>query len=101
MQLQDSTTGKLVALKPTPIEEVRESLKEAGVKVSDKALYTAWYLYNMARADYAKALSSNVARAQFVAETINDPDCCPEAVLECFVAKMCAMGEPIHWEELL
>lgn len=101
MQTKDVTSGKMTAIKPTPLEEVKEALKEAGVKVDEKTVYTAWYLFNMAKADYPKALPTDAARAQFVGETINDPDCCPEAVLECFIAKMCTIGVPIHWEEYL
>ena len=59
------------------------------------------YLFNMAIADYPKTLQTDEQRAMFVDETICDPDCCPEAALECFVAKMCLMGKPIYWERML
>lgn len=101
MQTTDAAAGKLKPLKSVPLDEAKEILKDNGVKVPDGAIYTAWYLYNMALADYPKSLATDKARAEFVEETICDPDCCPEAVLECFTAKMCAMGEPIFWEEYL
>lgn len=100
METKDAA-GRKVRLLPTSVEDVMAALGKAGVKVMESQEYTAWYLYNMARADYPKALPTDVVRAHFVNETINDPDCRPEAVLECFVAKMCCMGVPIHWEKFV
>ena len=93
--------GRMTRLTPMSLEATLETLRRNNVKVDDNATYTAWYLFNMAKADYPKSLSNDAQRAFFVGETINDPDCCPEAVLECFTAKMCAMGVPIHWEQYL
>lgn len=88
-------------LKPIPLETVKDVLKINNIKLDESLCYTAWYLFNMTKADYAKSLVNDQQRANFVDETINDPDCCPEAVLECFTAKMCTMGIPIHCEEYL
>ena len=101
MKVADTTTGKLKPLQSVTLSDCKEVLKENGVKVPEEAEYTAWYLYNMALADYPKSLKSPEAMAKFVEETICDPDCCPEAVLECFTAKMCAMEVPIFWEKYL
>lgn len=67
----------------------------------DKYKYTAWYLFNMAIADYRVSLPNDEVRACFVWETIKDPDGCPANVLDCFVTKMCNAGEIICWEEML
>lgn len=101
MQTADPTTGKMKKLQAVEWSDVREILKENNVRLPDGAEYTAWYLYNMALADYPKALKTDEARAAFVEETICDPDCTPTAVLECFTAKMCAMRVPIFWENYL
>ena len=101
MRVKDPTTGKKVAIKPTSFEEALSIMRESGVKVESAHQYTAWYLYNMAVADYAKTCKTNEQRATFVEETLYDPDCCPEAVLECFTAKMCAKGVPIYWENYM
>ena len=101
MKSEDAATGKLKPITVVSLDDVKEILKENSVKVPEGAIYTAWYLYNMTLADYPKALKTEEQRAAFVEETICDPDCCPEAVLECFVAKMCAMGVPIYWENYL
>lgn len=101
MKVSDPTTGKLKPLQSVTASEVREILKENGVKLMDGTEYTAWYLYNMALADYSKALKTDESRAAFVEETICDPDCNPCAVLECFTAKMCCMGVSIFWENYL
>lgn len=100
MMVADAS-GKPQRLKPATLGEVRDALKSAGRAMADKEAYTCWYLFNMALADYPAALPTDAARAAFVWETLRDPDGRPEAVLECFTAKMCAAGEPIHWEELL
>lgn len=101
MKVADTVSGKMKQLQPVPFAEVREILKDNGVKLPDGTEYTAWYLYNMALADYPKALKTDESRAAFVEETICDPDCNPCAVLECFTAKMCCMGVPIFWENYL
>lgn len=100
MKTKDNT-GRMVRLTPTLLSEVMEKIKASGTQLDSKYKYTAWYLYNMARADYPKTLVNDNQRILFIIETLLDPDCCPEAVLECFTAKMCIMGMPINWEEYL
>ena len=84
-----------------PLDEVKLILEAEGVNLPADFDYTAWYLYNMAIADYPETLTNDHQRAMFVKVTINDPDSSPDAVLECFVAKMTAKGEPIFWEKYL
>lgn len=100
MRVADAS-GKPQRLKPATMEEARAALKAAGHDMGGKEAYTCWYLFNMALADYPKSLPDDAARASFVIETLRDPDGRPEAVLECFTAKMCAAGVPIRWEEML
>lgn len=101
MKTEDKATGELKPIKRHEISEMEDVFKENGIKMPDKFLYSAWYLWNMTFADYPKTLTTNEQRAEFVKETLLDPDCCPEAVLECFVAKMCCMNQPIFWEKYL
>lgn len=101
MKTEDEATGLLKPLKPHSIEEMKEVLKANNVAYPDEFLYTAWYLFNMAYADYPKTLTTDEQRAMFVDETLCDPDGTPENVLDCFVAKMCNAGKPIFWEEYL
>lgn len=89
---------KLVPIKPHTIDDVKETMSKYQIPLKDEQIYTAWYLYNMACADYEKSLTSRESVAHFIDETINDPDCKPEAVLACFRAKMDTMGIPIYWE---
>ena len=96
-----SSKEGLQAIEPTTLEQLKQILSSNGVQIKQEHLYTAWYLYNMARADYQKSLTNDLARSRFVEETLYDPDGCPQAVLECFTAKMCAGGIPIYWEEFL
>lgn len=101
MKTEDATTGMLKPIKPHSIEEMKEVLKANNIAYPEEFTYTAWYLYNMAFADYQKTLTTDSQRANFVDETLCDPDGMPENVLDCFVAKMCNAGKPIYWEEFL
>ena len=101
MKTEDATTGMLKPIKPHSIDEMKEVLKANNIAYPEEFVYTAWYLYNMAFADYPKTLTTDAQRANFVDETLCDPDGMPENVLDCFVAKMCNAGKPIYWEEFL
>ena len=101
MQLKDAATGQLRPIRPKSAEEVFHIMKEYGVQVPEEYIYTAWYLWHMAVADYPKTCKTDEARATFVEETILDPDGKPENVLDCFVTKMFNAGQPIYWEMML
>jgi len=80
---------------------VMHVLEENKVELPNEFIYTAWYLFNMAVADYPKTCKTDEQRASFVEETLCDPDGYPENTLDCFVTKMCNAGVPIMWEEML
>lgn len=101
MSVTDKSTNTIKSLKSHEIEEMKEVLKSAKVEIPEEMIYSAWYLYNMTFADYPKTITTDEQRATYIKETLLDPDCCPEAVLECFVAKMCCMKIPIFWENML
>ena len=101
MEMKDPATNGMKPITPRSVEDVQQVLAQNEIDLPGEFIYTAWYLFNMAIADYPKTLQTDEQRASFVDETICDPDCCPEAVLECFVAKMCLMGKPIYWERML
>lgn len=82
-------------------EDVRKLIRDLGVKIEPKYEYTAWYLFNMATADCPHVIKTDEQKVWFAYDTIYDPDGCPEAVLECYTAKQCAIGEPIFWEDML
>ena len=83
------------------LDDVKDVFKQYGIVIQDEFCYTAWYLFNMAVADYPKTLTTDEQRAMFVEETIGDPDGMPENVLDCFAVKMRNAGVPIFWEEVL
>lgn len=101
MEYKDEATGKMRKITPHPIEEMEDNMRKYGIKMDEACVYTAWYLYNMAFADYRKSLPTLDAKCLFVDETINDPDCSPESVLACYRAKMDVMRMPIHWERFI
>ena len=93
--------GDLVAVKVVPIEAVMEALKGAGVHVDEECVYTAWYLWHMAIADYPRALDSDARRAWYIDETLNDPDGKQGDVLACFWAKCNNAGVAVLWERMI
>ena len=101
MEVKDPATGDVKPLKAPTVDEVREVLNANDVKIPEEFIYTALYLYAMAKADYPKTLSTDKLRAMYVDETLCDPDGCPENVLACFEAKMGEAGVPIYWEKYL
>lgn len=101
MKVKDSSTKEIKPLKARPLDDVLDVLRANGVDLQEEFVYTGWYLYNMALADYPKTLKTDEQRAMFVEETICDPDGSPENVLACFEAKMCVAEQPIWWEKYL
>lgn len=101
MKTEDEATGVMKKIVARKLDDVKEVLAEQKVELPSEFVYTAWYLFNMAVADYPKSLKTDADRATFVEETLCDPDGCPENVLDCFVTKMCNAGVPIYWEEFL
>ena len=93
--------GDLVRIIPAPLDEVESTLDSHGIVIKEESIYDAWYLYNMCLADYSKTMPEKKDIVNFINETINDPDCRPEAVLACWRAKMDVMRIPIHWERYL
>lgn len=98
MEMIDPTTEKKKTITMRSVDDVMEILRTNGIKVPDECTFDAWYLYHMAIADNPKSLPDDKHRALYVEETICDPDGKKTNVLACFVAKMCNMGIPIHWE---
>ena len=101
MEMKDANSRGMKKISERSLDEVIEVLKTYNIEMPDEFMYTAWYLFNMAVADYPKTCKTDEQRATFVEETICDPDGSPENVLACFVAKMCEAGIPIHWEKYL
>lgn len=101
MKVEDKETGKLRQLRSRSLEETINILRNYGIEMPEKYYATSWYLFNMAFADYQKALKNDEQRAYFVEETLFDPDGTPCNVLDCFVAKMRNAKEPIYWEDML
>lgn len=101
MKTEDATTGMMKTIVSRKLDDVVKVLEENKVQLPHEFIYTAWYLFNMAVADYPKTCKTDEQRASFVEETLCDPDGMPENVLDCFVTKMCNAGVPIYWEEYL
>lgn len=98
MEMKDPATKSIKKLVVRKLDDVQKVLEDNKVELPMEFIYTSWYLFNMAVADYPKTLKTDEQRAMFVEETLCDPDGIPENVLDCFVTKMCNAGEPIYWE---
>ena len=101
MKKKDPVTKEMKSVKVPAVEEVEKILSDNKVELPEEFIYTAWYLYGMALADYAKALPTDEKRAEYIDETLCDPDGCPENVLDCFAVKMRNAGIPIYWERVM
>ena len=101
MMAKDPTTEKMKPITPRTADEVAEIMADKKIELPDNMFYTAWYLFNMAVADYPKTCKTDEQRATFVEETLLDPDGHPCNVLDCFVTKMCNAGIPIFWERMI
>lgn len=101
MKAKDPATKTMKHIVVRKIDDVKQVLDENEIELPNEFIYTAWYLFNMAVADYQKTCKTDELRATFVEETLCDPDGQPENVLDCFVTKMCNAGKPIFWEEFL
>lgn len=99
MVMVDPATGKEKPITAIPMDDVMTILKTNNVKIPYESKVDAWYLFNMAIADYPETLTTDKQRASYVEETICDPDGEPTNVLACFVAKMCNKGIPVYWED--
>ena len=101
METKDPQTKEMKSIKARSIEDMQSVLKQYGVDIQDEFIYTAWYLFNMAIADYPKTCKTDELRATFVEETLCDPDGMLENVLDCFATKMSNANIPIYWEKYL
>lgn len=101
METEDPATGEMKKITPRSADDVAQILSAHEIDLPDSMFYTAWYLFNMAIADYRKTCKTDEQRATFVEETLLDPDGSPENTLDCFVAKMCNADIPIFWERFI
>lgn len=89
-------------IQPYPLEEVESMILPFHEKIGDECIYDAWYLTNMAKADYlGSSISDKAHVALFVKDTLCDTDGETEMVLACFRAKCDVKRIPIYWERML
>lgn len=101
MEMKDPATKTMKPIMARKLDDVQKVLEENKIELPSEFIYTSWYLFNMAVADYPKTLKTDELRASFVEETLCDVDGMPENVLDCFVTKMCNAGVPIYWEQFM
>ena len=101
MENRDAT-GQLRPINPYSLEEVEQMILPFRQEIGEDAIYDAWYLANMVKADYlGSSITDKEHVALYVKDTICDPDGEPTMVLACFRAKCDVKGVAIHWERFL
>ena len=89
-------------IEPYSLEETNAMLAPYKNLIGEECVYDAWYLVNMAKADYlGSSLADKAHIALFAKDTLCDPDGEPEMVLACFRAKCDIKRIPIYWERML
>ena len=95
-------TEELRPINTYSLEEVEQMIQPFRNEIGEEAIYDAWYLANMVRADYlGSSITDKQHVALYVKDTICDPDGDATMVLACFRAKCDVKGVPIHWERFL
>lgn len=89
-------------IQPYTMEEVENMIAPFRNKIGEECIYDAYYLANMAKADYlGSSLADKAHVALYIKDTLCDPDGEPTMVLACFRAKCDVKGIAIHWERML
>lgn len=91
-----------VRIDPLSKDKVEELLKRFNIVLQNNKGYDAVYVANMCKADYlGRSVRDDAALAQFVMDTINDPDGYEGMVFTRFYADCIGSGTPIDWEDMM
>ena len=101
MKISEPAPARQVPITPWDKERVEECFKKNGVNLNGGLNYNHVYLFNMAIADYPKALPDEKARCLFVKESAEDVDSNPDNIFRKWIICMDGNGIPIYWEDLL
>lgn len=101
MKRVESNPIRTVHITPWNKEKVAECFKKNGVVLDGELTYNHVYLFNMALADYPKALPDEKAICLFVKESAEDVDSSPDNIFRKWIVCMDGNGVPIYWEDLI
>lgn len=103
MKKADTSSGitRTVPITPWSKEKVAECFKKNGIMLERELNYNHVYLFNMAMADYPRALTDERAICMFVKESAEDVDSNPDNIFRKWIISMDGNGIPIFWEDLL
>lgn len=94
--------GKKKSMDPYTRETMETLLRQYGIPLGDNPIYDAVYVGNMCRADYyGTSVKTEGDLAQFVGDTLNDPDGYEGMVFTRFYADCVGSGKGIDWEDML
>lgn len=89
-------------LDPVSQEQLTQFLKNANVKVDNDQLFDAWYVINMAKADYyGSSITSDAHLAKFVKDYLDDEDGYDGIAFNRFIADCARKGIVINWVTML
>lgn len=101
---KENDKGELVEerLEPWSKEDVEDLLKRNGVELYNDKGYDKVYVANMCKADYlGKSVPSDADAAEFVKDTLDDPDGYDGKVFNRFMMDCMGKDIPIMWEDML
>lgn len=88
--------------KPFSKQQVDGLLESYKVTVKNNKLYDTVYVANMGKADYYnKSIPDDKHLAQFIKDTLDDPDAIEGTVFNRWIADMKWFGIPIPWEDFI
>ena len=100
-RMESTPVPKKVRITPWSKDKVAECFKKNGITLNGELNYNHVYLFNMATADYAKALPDERAICLFVKESAEDVDSNPDNIFRKWIISMDGNGIPIYWEDIL
>ena len=89
-------------IKPYTKEQVDRLLEAYGISLTRNKLYDHVYVCNMCIADYLnRSVPDEKHMAQFIKDTIDDPDATEGFIFNRFIGDCYFMNNPIEWEDIL
>ena len=102
MKRMNTATGKKESVEPYTKDQVEDLLNRNGVKLDNNHGWDFVYVAAMCKADYWKSsIEDEKHLALYVKDTIDDVDAGNGSIFRVWIAKMCAAGEFIPWDELV
>lgn len=89
-------------LQPITEEQMDTIFKSANIQIQNNNLYDAWYVINMAKADFfGSSITTDQNLAKFVKDYLDDEDGYDGIAFNRFLADCARKGVVINWERMI